>query len=220
MQQQGNAVVHDLPGVGQHLHDHIAVMQVVDTPGFNESFGRSLAGAWRTPGDIREWRDRQSGRLTTNFAEAGAFFPSQPALDAPDLQLHFVIGKRVNHGRKTVFGHGYSCHVGLLHPKSRGSVQLASADPLATPLDRPSLPCRPARPGTAGRRLQAHERGWRSPRGPAWAVANWRCRAVVDAKVGVHGIAGPRMVDATILPSIVGGNTNAPTIRWAQTEAA
>ena len=57
----------------------------------------------------------------------------------PDLQLHFVIGKLVDHGRKTVFGHGYSCHVCLLRPKSRGSVRLASTDPLAAPLIDPAF---------------------------------------------------------------------------------
>ena len=69
--------------------------------------------------------------LTTNFAEAGGFVRSAPEVERPDLQLHFVVGKLVDHGRKTVFGHGYSCHVCLLRPKSRGSVTLASADPFA-----------------------------------------------------------------------------------------
>ena len=50
----------------------------------------------------------------------------------PDLQLHFVIGKLVDHGRKTVLGHGYSCHVCLLRPKSRGSVHAGERRP-----DRP-----------------------------------------------------------------------------------
>ena len=77
--------------------------------------------------------------LTTNFAEAGGFLRSGPDVDRPDLQLHFVVGKLIDHGRKTVFGHGYSCHVCLLRPKSRGSVTLASADPLAAPLIDPNF---------------------------------------------------------------------------------
>ena len=56
----------------------------------------------------------------------------------PDLQLHFVVGKLVDHGRKTTWGHGYSCHVCVLRPASRGSVQLASADPMAAPLIDPN----------------------------------------------------------------------------------
>ena len=63
------------------------------------------------------WLDLRSGMLTTNFGEAGGFIKSRPVEPTPDLQLHFVIGKLVDHGRKTVFGHGYSCHVCLLRPK-------------------------------------------------------------------------------------------------------
>ena len=80
--------------------------------------------------------------LTTNYAEAGGFIRSSAAESAPDLQLHFVIGKLVDHGRKTALGHGYSSHVCLLQPRSRGRVALASADPMALPLGRPELPGR------------------------------------------------------------------------------
>ena len=51
-------------------------------------------------------RNQRSGMLTTNFAEAGGFIRSSPAEDLPDLQLHFVIGKLVDHGRKS--GQGIS----------------------------------------------------------------------------------------------------------------
>jgi len=118
LQRHGIAVQHDLPGVGLHLHDHVDVVQVVDTPGSTESFGLSLPAAWRTLGDIGEWRRLRTGRLTTNFAEAGGFFRTRPEEPVSDIQLHFVIGKLVNHGRTTVFGHGYSCHVCLLHPRA------------------------------------------------------------------------------------------------------
>ena len=77
--------------------------------------------------------------LTTNFAEAGGFIRSSPGEAAPDLQLHFVVAKLVDHGRKTVWGHGYSLHVCVLQPASRGSLRLASADPLALPLVDPAF---------------------------------------------------------------------------------
>ena len=139
LQQHGIATVLDLPGVGQHLHDHPDVVQVVDAPQLTELFGLSLSGAWRALNGIFEWRRSRSGMLTTNFAEAGAFLRSSPDQPAPDVQLHFVIGKLVDHGRKTVFGHGYSNHVCLLNPKSRGSVQLASADPMDAPQIDPNF---------------------------------------------------------------------------------
>ena len=139
LQGLGIDVRHDLPGVGRHLHDHVDVVQVLDAPHLRELFGLSLSGAVAAIRGIVEWRRRRSGLLTTNFAEAGGFIRSSAAQTRPDLQLHFVIGKLVDHGRKIVLGHGYSCHVCLLQPKSRGSVTLASADPDDAPLIDPNF---------------------------------------------------------------------------------
>jgi choline dehydrogenase-like flavoprotein len=133
LRQHGIAVVHDLPGVGRNLHDHVDVVQVVNAPHLTDLFGLSLPGLAHAVQGIFEWRRHRRGLLTTNFAEAGGFIRSSLQEPRPDLQLHFVIGKLVDHGRKTVFGHGYSCHVCLLRPKSRGTLALASADPFAPP---------------------------------------------------------------------------------------
>lgn len=77
--------------------------------------------------------------MTSNFAEAGAFLRSSPEEALPDLQLHFVVAKLLDHGRKTVRGHGYSCHVCVLRPRSRGTVRLRSADPLTLPAVDPNF---------------------------------------------------------------------------------
>ncbi len=121
-------------GVGQQLHDHIDVVQVVRAPKATESFGLSVGGAWAALKGIVRWRNERRGLLTTNYAEAGGFIKTTAAEATPDVQFHFVVGQLVNHGRTPVWGHGYSCHVCLLRPKSRGSVMLATADPLAAPL--------------------------------------------------------------------------------------
>ncbi|OGB74860.1 MAG: glucose-methanol-choline oxidoreductase, partial [Burkholderiales bacterium RIFOXYC12_FULL_60_6] len=133
------APLHHLAGVGQHLHDHIDVVQVVDVPRGRDLFGVSPGGAWRMLKGILEWRKARSGMLTTNFAEAGGFIKSDASEAMPDLQLHFVIGKLINHGRTTTLGHGYSCHMCLLRPQSRGSVRLVSKDPQALPLVDPAF---------------------------------------------------------------------------------
>ncbi|WP_088283943.1 GMC family oxidoreductase [Ideonella sp. A 288] len=246
LKQHGIAIVHDLPGVGQHLHDHVDVVQVVDAPHLKDLFGLSLAGAWRALHGIAEWRRSRSGMLTTNFAEAGAFLRSSADEPVPDLQLHFVIGKLVDHGRKTVFGHGYSCHVCLLHPRSRGSLQLASADPMAAPRIDPNflgapedlermvvgvkkmrqVLGQPALDGLRGREFSASAQA-RSDAEIAQFIRQYAdtiyhpvgsCRMgpgpddVVDAELRVHGVQGLRVVDASIMPRIVGGNTNAPVI--------
>jgi choline dehydrogenase-like flavoprotein len=254
LQALGLPVVRDLPGVGRHLHDHVDIVQVVDAPQLKDLFGLSFAGAWRVLKGIREWRSRRSGMLTTNFAEAGAFLKSSPDVATPDLQLHFVIGKLVDHGRKTVFGHGYSCHVCLLRPKSRGSVRLASPDALAAPLIDPAFLAerddlerlvtgfktmrrilqQPALAQYGGRELQATAVGQTDEqieqviRRYADTIYHpvGSCRMgpdprhdVVDARLRVHGLQGLRVVDASIMPRIVSGNTNAPVVMIAEKAA-
>ncbi|HEY6353343.1 MAG TPA: GMC family oxidoreductase N-terminal domain-containing protein, partial [Burkholderiaceae bacterium] len=139
LQRHGITPVHELPGVGHHLHDHPDVVQVFDAPQLKDLFGLSFSGVARVLQGLLEWRRQRSGMLTTNFAEAGGFIKSSAGEPIPDLQLHFVIGKLIDHGRKTVFGHGYSCHVCLLRPKSRGRVSLVSADPTAAPRIDPNF---------------------------------------------------------------------------------
>jgi choline dehydrogenase-like flavoprotein len=253
LQKHGITTVHDLPGVGANLHDHVDVVQVVDTPQVKDLFGLSLAGAVNAIKGIFEWRRARSGMLTTNFAEAGGFIKSSPQEALPDLQLHFVIGKLIDHGRKTVFGHGFSCHVCLLRPKSRGSVQLASTDPMAAPSIDPNffgerddmdrllrgfklmrgVLAQPALAGYRGRELPASAVAQTDAqietfiRGHADTIYHpvGTCRMgsgamdVVDTRLRVHGVQGLRVVDASIMPSIVGGNTNAPVIAIAEKAA-
>jgi choline dehydrogenase-like flavoprotein len=240
----GIAQVHELPGVGRNLRDHIDFIagyesSRTDLIGFSPRGMLNMARAWG------EYRRTASGPFASNFAEAGGFLKTDPAMERPDLQLHFVIGLVDDHARKRHFRLGFSCHVCVLRPKSIGSVGLASADPLAPPRIDPAFLAQREDVATLARGARLMHRILEQP-----ALAPFRKRglygippesdadlermlrersdtvyhpvgtckmgtdemAVVDPQLRVRGIERLRVADASIMPTLIGGNTNAPAM--------
>ncbi|MCF3595007.1 GMC family oxidoreductase N-terminal domain-containing protein [Rhodobacteraceae bacterium LMO-12] len=245
----GIDMVHELPGVGQNLQDHLDFILSYKTKD-TDNLGLGLRASVKLLREIFKWRKDGNSMIASSMAEAGSFFKSDPSIDRPDLQTHFVISIVDDHARKLHLGHGYSCHVCILRPYSRGQVFLQSADPLAAPGIDPKFL-------SDERDLQTMIRGAKLTRqimeAPAMVKykhkelygvndnttdAEWEqhirnradtvyhpvgtCKmglddlAVVDPRLKVHGLTGLRVADASVMPNLISGNTNGPTIMIAE----
>lgn len=251
IEPHGIDLVHELPGVGQNLQDHLDFTLAYKSRD-RDNFGISLPGSLSLLKHIGNWRKTGRGMIATPFAEGAAFLKTDSSLERADVQLHFVISIVDDHARKLHMGHGFSCHVCVLRPKSRGSVGLTSADPMAAPRIDPQFLSDPEDlatliKGTRKTRqimqtaplasyihkelfieeepddaaLEQHIRA----RADTIYHPVGTCKmgqddmAVVDPELKVRGMEGLRVVDASVMPRLIGGNTNAPTIMIAERAA-
>ncbi|HMW22865.1 MAG TPA: FAD-dependent oxidoreductase [Burkholderiaceae bacterium] len=247
LQKVGVPVMHELPGVGRNLQDHIDYVQTWRVPSHTDTFGVSLRGSARVTGAMLEWKNQRTGVITSSIATCGAFLRSAPDVAVPDLQLVFVLGIVDDHARKLHLGHGISCHVDLLRPHSRGTVSLASANPHDAPLIDPNFladerdlqilvkggqmqqrileskpfdpirgkmlyPVRADDAAAMAQDIRNRADTQYHPVGSCKMGPDSDPMAVVDARLRVRGVRGLRVADASIMPTLIGGNTNAPSI--------
>ena len=248
LKPQGIPVKHELPGVGQNLRDHADVVLCYKSSD-TSLLGFSVAGSVPMGKALIDYWRHKRGPLSSNCAEGGGFLKTDPSLARPDIQLHSVIGGVDDHNRKLRWGHGFSCHVCVLRPKSIGSVGLASADPRTAPridpqflshdddvqtllkgyrMTREIIAQQPLeRLGLNdiySKNLHSDEQLIKLLRGRTDSIYHpvGTCKmgqddmAVVDGQLRVHGIDGLRVIDASVMPTLVGGNTNAATIMIAE----
>ena len=250
----GIECVHDLPGVGRNLQEHVDACVLV-TSRINNGFTMSLTGLLKMFPDTLKYLFSKTGKLAKSITEAGGFIKSSDDVDRPDVQLHMLPLLFDDSGRdiKLMYRPGYSCHVCVLRPRSTGSVMIKSADPFAAPEidynffaheeDRKVLVngIRQVRKILAaaafdeyrgeeihpGADCEADEEIFRKAQERIGVVYHpvGTCKmgvdkeAVVDPQLRVHGLKGLRVVDASIMPKLISGNTNAPTIAIAEKAA-
>jgi choline dehydrogenase len=126
LRELGIPVVHDLPGVGENLQDHlefyfqVACTQPITLYSSMGLFARALIGA--------RWLLFKDGLGATNHFETGGFIRSRADVPYPDIQFHFLPLAVTYDGSSLAQEHGFQAHVGPMRSKSRGHVRLASRD--------------------------------------------------------------------------------------------
>jgi choline dehydrogenase len=235
-------VLLDQPAVGENLGDHPATYTVWTTPE-PESLLTALE-----PEAKAEFEASQTGPFASNLAESGGFARVGAGAEAPDVQFHVLPIQIVEEGMGDPEGHGVLVTPCLLTAESRGSVRLASNDPTARPIVRNAfyeseadmtrmveavrlgeeICAQPAfRPYAAEPFTAPADESEEALRAHVAAttfeiyhpVGTCAIGSVLDSELRVEGVEALRVVDASAMPTVPRGNTNAPTIALAERAA-
>ena len=248
LRRHGIKPVLDLPGVGRNLQDHASTgIDVL----LNQPIGFvNQLRVDRVARSLVQWAATGTGPLAGLPVSAMLFARSRAGLERPDLQFLIspvrLFANLWFPGWRKPDGHYLSIRAVLLHPDSRGWIELRSADPMAKPRitfnllseksDYPPLRAairlsrdlaksgalarlveREAAPGEnvqSDDQLDAFIR--RDVRTAFHPVGTCSMGSVVDEQLRVRGVGSLRVVDASVMPTIIGGNTNAPTMMIAE----
>ncbi|URQ74889.1 MAG: FAD-dependent oxidoreductase [Candidatus Ochrobactrum gambitense] len=136
LKQTGVAVKHDLPGVGSNLQDHLDLFVISECTGDHTYDG--VAKLHRTLGAGLQYILLRSGPVASSLFETGGFWYADPEARSPDIQFHLGLGSGIEAGVEKLKNAGVTLNSAYLHPRSRGTVRLASSDPAAAPLIDPN----------------------------------------------------------------------------------
>jgi choline dehydrogenase len=242
--QHGIPVVQELP-VGEGLQDHFYVRTFwkCNQP---ITLNDDMASVWRMAGMGLKYLLHKRGPLTVSAGYAAAFVRTRPELARPDAQIYFINFSTARRGGVLHPHSGFTCSVSQLQVESRGSVHIASADPftppsicynyLATENDRRVLvdglklvrrivntaPMRDYVAGEfmPGEAVQSDDEWLAFCREVGDTVfhptSTCSIGRVVDENLKVKGIAGLRVIDASVMPAVPSGNINAAVIAVAE----
>ncbi len=137
LQAVGVPVVHDLPGVGANLQDHIDVCVIAECTG-DHSYDR-VARVHRTAWAGLQYLLFRSGPAASSLFETGGFWYADETARSPDIQFHFGQGSGIEKGIVRLDNAGVTLNSAFMRPRSRGTVRLASADRNVAPLIDPNF---------------------------------------------------------------------------------
>lgn len=253
LQQHGIPVVHDLPGVGENLQDHLQLrmtFKVKNTRTLNETASTLLGKL----GMGLQYLLRQSGPLSMSPSQLGAFARSDANRSMPNLEYHVQPLSLDKFGEPLHSFPAFTASVCNLNPESRGHIRINSSDSRVAPRIQPNYLSTEADRKVAVDSLRLTRRIVAADSLKRYAPEEFKpgpalqtdaelikaagdigttifhpvgtCKmgndlkadpmAVVDARLRVHGIAGLRVVDASIMPTITSGNTCSPVVMFAE----
>jgi choline dehydrogenase-like flavoprotein len=132
----GVPVLHDLPGVGENLQDHLDLFVIAECTG--DHTYDSVAKLHRTLWAGLQYILFKNGPVASSLFETGGFWYADKDARSPDIQFHLGLGSGIEAGVARMKNAGVTLNSAFLRPRSRGTLRLASADPRAAPLIDPN----------------------------------------------------------------------------------